>query len=178
LAAPFVILGRIRRTTPIWLLLMDALVIYGTFLALAWQMERSLVTSEGGLLHLAIPAGLTLLAVLLENAYLAPHRKPTFPGLIQSVVIALGAGALSWSAGLLTDVNLYGFLMSQMMVSTARLMFDPEARAPQGVVGPPVPAGRGLPSATRTARVALALILLGVICWLWWHILGRKVGHP
>lgn len=177
LTVPFVILSRLLRTTQIRLLLMDALLIYGSFLAVAWHLSRKLVTSETGLLQLAVPAGLTLVAALVDNAYLARPGKPTFSGLTQSLVIAAAALTLCWAAGLLTEVNLYGYWMGQMMVSTARLMFDSDMRQPQGVGGPPVPANKGLPTVTRAARITMTLIWLGIVCLLWWMILGSKGAH-
>src|SRR5579863_4754374 len=55
---PFVILSRIMRTTHIRLLLMDAILVYGSYLAAAWLLARTLVTDGSGLVHLAIPSGL------------------------------------------------------------------------------------------------------------------------
>src|SRR5450755_4036035 len=55
---PFVVLSRIRRITDIRLLVMNALLVYGAFLAAAWYVARTLVTAEGGLVRLAIPSGL------------------------------------------------------------------------------------------------------------------------
>ena len=72
---PFVILSRIRRTTHIRLLLMDALLVYGSFLAAAWYLARRLVTDEGGLVRLAIPSGLTLLALLIGDAFAPPLKR-------------------------------------------------------------------------------------------------------
>ena len=73
---PFVLLSRIIRTTNIRLLLMDALLVYGSFLAAAWYLARTLVTTEGGLVRLAIPSGLTLVGLLIGDAFTPPLKRP------------------------------------------------------------------------------------------------------
>src|SRR5579863_8757863 len=63
---PFLVLRRILRTTDLQLFLTDALLIYGSFLAAAWYEDR--LADGSGLLHLAIPAGFTLLYLVVSDA--------------------------------------------------------------------------------------------------------------
>jgi hypothetical protein len=48
---PFVILSRIRRTTDACLLLTEALLIYGSYLAAEWYADRTQLTGQVGLLR-------------------------------------------------------------------------------------------------------------------------------
>jgi hypothetical protein len=170
---PFVILSRIMRTTHIRLLLMDALLIYGSFLAVAWYMARRLVTEEGGLVRLAIPAGLTLLYLLISEAFKRPDSDWMRPLFIRLALVGL-CGLL----GLMTDANLYSFLLSTMLVSTSRLLFEPGAQQPQRVGGAALLAGRESRPVSRTSRVTMTLISLAVICLIWWEIVSREGINP
>jgi len=175
---PFVVFSRIIRTTPIQLLLMDALLVYGSFLAAAWYVARTLVTDEGGLVRLAIPSGLTLLYLLISEAFTAPLRRQRSDW-IRSVGTYLALVALCGALRLLTDANFYGFVLSAMLVSTARLMFESGTRQAQGAAGPPLPAGQQSRSLTRTGRITMTLISLAAICFLvWWEIASGRGVHP
>jgi hypothetical protein len=164
---PFVVLSRIMRITDIRLLLMDALLVYGSFLTAAWYVSRTLVTDAGGLVRLAIPSGLALLYLLISNAFTGP-----------SFGIKVALIALCSAAGLVTDANFYGFLLSMMLVSTARLMFEPGARQIQGAGGAPLPAGQGSRPASRAARVTMTLVSLAVVGLIWWGIVNRTGVNP
>jgi hypothetical protein len=166
---PLVTLSRIVRTTHIRLLLMDALLIYGSFLAVAWYVARSLVTEEGGLVRLAIPAGLTLLYLLISEAFKRPDSDWLRPLFIRLALVGL-CGLL----GLLTVANLYGFLLSTMLVSTARLLFEPGARQPQGVGGAALLAGRESRPISRAVRVRMTLFFLAVIGLVLWNFVSRR----
>jgi hypothetical protein len=66
---PFVILSRIRRTTDALILLTEALLIYGSFLAAAWYTDRTLLNTPNGLQRLAIPTALNLFLLILDNTW-------------------------------------------------------------------------------------------------------------
>jgi hypothetical protein len=174
---PFVALSRIMRITDIRLLLMDALLVYGSFLAAAWYVARTLVTDEGGLVRLAIPSGLTLLAVLISDAFTAPLRRRASEW-IRPLVLRLGLVALCYVVGLATEANVLGFFLSLMLASTARLMFEPGTRQPQGAGGPALLAGGESRPVSRTARVTMTLVILGVICLVWWEVVGTTGVKP
>jgi hypothetical protein len=174
---PFLILGRIRRTTSVWLLLMDALIIYGTFLAVAWFLARGLVTTEGGLVRLAIPSGLTLVTLLIGDAFPVPRRRPA-SGWIRSLLIGLPLIALCDVVGLETAANLFGYFLSVVLVSLARVMFELHTGQPLGAGGPALLAGRESRPVSRTLRVTMTLIFLAITCLIWWEIVSKKGIHP
>jgi hypothetical protein len=170
---PFIVLSRIIHATDIRLLVMDALLVYGSFLAAAWYVARRLITEEGGLMRLAIPSGLALLFLLISDAFMGPLKRLSSDW-IRSLLTRLALVGLCAAVGLATEANLYGFILSTMLVSTAKLMFEPGTRQPQGAGGTALPAGQGSLPMSRTIRVTMTLIYLAVICWIWWEFLSRR----
>jgi len=69
---PLVISSRIRRTTDAHVFMLQVLAIYGSFLLAAWLKDRAFLNEPWGLLRLALPAGLMLVALILEDAYAKP----------------------------------------------------------------------------------------------------------
>ena len=74
-AVPLVILSRIRRTADPQVLVMQAFALYLSFLTAARFQDASLLQAQWGLLRLAIPAGMTLFGLILEDAYAIPGRR-------------------------------------------------------------------------------------------------------
>jgi hypothetical protein len=173
---PPVILSRIMRTTPIQLLLMDAVLVYSSYLAAAY-LARMRVFDVGGLVELAIPSGLTLLVLLISSAFPAPLKRSASDW-IRSLITTLAVIGLCAAAGLLTEANFYGFVLSSMLVSTAKLMFEPDTRQPQGAGGSALLAGRESRPLSRTVRVRMALLLMVVACLVWWEVLSRRGVNP
>src|SRR5580658_6365147 len=66
---PFVIVSRIRRTTDTLVMLTEALLIYGSFLAAEWYTDRTSLTGQWGLLRVAIPTVLNLAVLILDRAW-------------------------------------------------------------------------------------------------------------
>jgi hypothetical protein len=156
---------------------MDALIIYGTFLAVAWFLARGLVTNEGGLVRLAIPSGLTLVTLLIGDAFPVPRGRPA-SGWIRSLLIGLPLIALCDVVGLETEANVLGYFLSAVLVSLARVMFELHTGQPLGAGGPALLAGRESRPVSRTIRVAMTLICLAVACLIWWGIVSRKGINP
>ena len=173
---PPVILSRIMRTTPIQLLLMDSVLVYSSYLAAAY-LARMRVFDVGGLVELAIPSGLTLLVLLISSAFPAPLKRSASDW-IRSLITTLAVIGLCAAAGLLTEANFYGFVLSSMLVSTAKLMFEPDTRQPQGAGGSALLAGRESRPLSRTVRVRMALLLMVVACLVWWEVLSRRGVNP
>ena len=67
---PLVILSRIRRTADPQVLLIQAFALYASFLMAAWFKNVSLLQARWGLLRLAIPSGMALLGLILEQTAL------------------------------------------------------------------------------------------------------------
>lgn len=126
-SVPFLILSRIRRTTDMQFLLMQALLVYGSFLTAAWYKDRSVLTNQSGLLQLAIPAGLTFVYLLVRNAF-APRLR-VFA--IEILVLGL-CGALR----LASQSIIYGVFWGLTLVSTLRMLFETGAGRPGSAAVP------------------------------------------
>lgn len=85
-AVPCVVYSRIRRTADAGVLLMDAMLVYASFLAAAWQLDRELLYSQYGLLQLAIPSAIAVIAIMLCDAYARPEGKSAWRPLLQGVM--------------------------------------------------------------------------------------------
>lgn len=174
---PFVILGRIMRTTPVRLLLMEAVLVYVSFLAAAWYVARTVVMAEGGLVRLAISSGLALMYLLISDAFTGPRQRST-KDRIRPLAVKLALVVLCYFAGLLTEANIYGFCLSLTLAGTARLMFDPETPLPQGAGWHALLAGRQSRPVSRTVIVRVTLALLALICLIGLEMLSRRGVIP
>src|SRR5215475_10783278 len=91
---PLVIMSRIRRTADPLLLLMQAFAWYGSFWGAAWLNDKAFPGKPQGLLLLAIPAGLAMLGLILEDAYATPGRRSHL-SLVRGPVLGLGLALAS-----------------------------------------------------------------------------------
>src|SRR5215831_4535869 len=140
---PLVIISRIRRTADPQVLLMQAFVLYLSFLGAAWSIDRTLLQEQWGLMRLAIPAATTILGIVLEDAYAKPGRRSALK-LVRRPVIGVGLALLS--QGVLSTGNLnlalprwialYGCAMSLLLSSAVRLLFPPVTDQLQGANAP------------------------------------------
>lgn len=124
---PFLILSRVRRTTDMQLLLTDALLVYGSFLAAVWVKDRAVLAQERGLLDLAIPAAVTLSYLLLMNALVPPLWRVGLSGLL-----TLGL----FYSGLASSVDAYGFLTGLFLDSAVRALLASGVNRSQSPAGP------------------------------------------
>jgi hypothetical protein len=181
---PLVIVSRIRRTADPQVLLMQAFVLYLSFLGAAWFKDPALLGAQWGLMRLAIPAGMGLLAMILEDAYAKPGRRSGL-GLMRGPVLGLGFAVAS--QGVLraghTALDLprliwfYGCAMGLLLTSAIRLLFPPGMDQLQGANAPALwlkQAGgsggnsRGLtPVAKGIAAVGAAVLLVLMAYQLW-----------
>ena len=132
ITVPLVILSRIRRTADPQVVLIQAFVLYLSFLCAAWFKDAALLQAQWGLLRLAIPAGIALLVVILEDAYARPGRRSPL-SLVRGPVLGL-AFALA-SQGLFLSGNpdlalprwilLYGSAMSLLLSCAVGCCFRP-----------------------------------------------------
>jgi hypothetical protein len=160
---PCVIVSRIRRTTDGAVLMMEALLIYGAYLAAAWY------TGEREFNLLAIPAILAVAFMTLEDAWSAAREKSPW-----RLVGEVGLGTLFaflWMVRSLPGtLNLFGACASLLLVSAVRILFRPQFSRHQiaaGPVAPNEPAGlsgitKGLLAAAGAVLVAAALIDAGL----------------
>jgi hypothetical protein len=179
ITVPLVILSRIRRTADPQVVLIQAFALYLSFLCAAWFKDAALLQAQWGLLRLAIPAGITLLVVMLEDAYASPGRRSPL-SLVRGPVLGL-AFALA-SQGLFLSGNpdlalprwilLYGSAMSLLLSCAVRMLFP---LATQQLHGATAPADwlkqAGSSSENRKALPAIAaaflLILVALHLWKW-----------
>ena len=99
LAMPLVIVSRIRRTADPQVLLIQAFVLYASFLVAAWLGGEALLSDEWELLRLAAPAGMTLLGLMLEDAYAKPACRSRFQlarGPLLGIGLALASQGIFW----------------------------------------------------------------------------------
>jgi len=120
---PCVIVGRIRRTTDALVLLTEALLIYGSFLAAIWYTDKTRLLDPWELVRLAIPTGLNLIALALEHAWDFEARWP---------LMLIRGGAI----GISIAFNTYGACASLALVSAVEILFRPGANLPEGAAGP------------------------------------------
>ena len=140
---PLVIISRIRRTADPQVLLMQAFVLYISFLAAAWFKDRAFLQQQWGLLRLAVPAGMALLGLILEDAYAKPGRRSPL-SVFRGPVLGLGLALLA--QGVFTAGNpdlavpswimFYGCAMSLLLSSAVRMLFPPITDRLQGANAP------------------------------------------
>ncbi len=158
--APCVIFSRIRRTTDTELFLTEALLLYASFLATAWYTDRSLLDEPWGLLHLAIPTAITLVFVILEDAWDRPGRRIQVIFAGGPVLTALTISVVPWK------VSMYGFYSGLMLVSTVKMLFQAGAGRPQSAGGPAIPVNRKSEPVEMSGSAKLIQdIAITVICF-------------
>ena len=136
---PLVILSRIRRTANPHLVLMHAFVLYLSFYGAAWFKAPALLYEKWGLVRLAIPGAITLLALILEDAYAKPGRRSPLRlarGPLLGLSWMLLAQAAFWtshsSLTLPIWIVLYGGALGLLLTSALRMLFSPQSTSPQG----------------------------------------------
>ncbi len=168
---PMVIFGAIRRATDPQLFLMEALLLYVSFLSALWYMNRPMLNNQWGLLRPAIPAAIAIAILLLYDAWAPPERQPPFRASLR-VVIALGGACLCQTAAIPRETAVFGAGIAALLVSSVRMLFPPGAVLPQKAGGPTraaqdISAPAEPPRNARRLRDAIetgfALILLAVV---------------
>ncbi len=139
-AVPCVIVSRIRRTTDPRVLLLEAFALYLSFVGVARALgQTSFLYEPLGLLRLAIPTAVTLLALVLADAYADPARRSPARPMLQSA-LGIGFAFLSQATFWATNpefavplrIMLYGAGMSLVLVSALRVFFAPGGSPPRG----------------------------------------------
>jgi hypothetical protein len=146
-AVPLVIVSRIRRTTDPQLLLMHAFVLYLSFYVTCWFKDRALLYEPWALARLAIPGAVTLLALVLEDAYARPgHRSPLrlvrgpllgVAWMLLFQAMLLSQAALSTGSSPLTLpwwILLCGGALGLLLTSALRMLFSPQWPSTQGKI--------------------------------------------
>jgi hypothetical protein len=140
---PMVVISRMRRSSDAQLVLMQALVLYLSFLASAWYNQAALLSEETGLLRLAIPVGIALLGLMIHDAYavsrkhswLSPVRGPAFSLALAfacEYVLSIGGGELA----LPRWIMFFGAAIALLLTAAVRMIFPPATERSQGPTGP------------------------------------------
>jgi hypothetical protein len=133
LTVPRVIEGRIRRTTDGQVFVMEACVLYISFLAAAWKLDPRLFLLESWwLLRLWVPVAAALAALVLWDAYTDPRRRPPLRPILEAT-FAMGIGAVTqaiaasiWpEIALPRMVVIAGGGLSVLLLATLRMLFPP-----------------------------------------------------
>jgi hypothetical protein len=134
---PLVIVSRIRRTTDPVLLLMEAIVLFSSYLAAAFFLDQTLLTDAMGFCRLASPAAISLPILMLADAYADPrNRSPLKPMLGAVLGIAFAWFSQAVLAAYNSDftlprsVMIAGSCLGLLLVSALRLLFAPAMNIP------------------------------------------------
>jgi hypothetical protein len=140
---PLVIISRMRRTADPQVLLMQAFALYVSYLGAAWFKDAALLWEQWGLLRLAIPAGMALLGLILEDTYATAGRR-SWLSLVRGPVIGLGLALVSqgvfWAGNgdlaVPRWILFYGCAASLLLTSGVRMLFPPGTDQLQGANAP------------------------------------------
>lgn len=184
---PLVILSRIRRTADPQVLLMQAFALYLSFLGAAWLKNGAFLSAQWGLLRLAIPAGLAMLGLILEDAYAKPGPRSQL-NLARGPVLGLGLALASQGMFRISNPDLalpswitfYGCAISLLLSSAVRILFPPATDQLQGANVPAhwlEQSGGSLGNPETSIRVAkgVAAIVAVVIVGTW---MADRAGLP
>jgi len=138
-AVACVVYGRIRRTADPGVLLMDAMLLYLSFIAAARQLDRELLYGPLGLLRLAIPAGIAVVILALADAYARPGKRTPLRPLMQAT-LGVGLTALAQTAfaaagfsfALPWWIVLAGGSFGVVGISIVGMLFPPDDHRPRG----------------------------------------------
>lgn len=140
---PLVIISRIRRTADPQVLLIQAFALYLSFVGAAWLEDGALLREQWGLLRLAVPAGMAMLGLILEDTYANPGPRSPLK-LVRGPVVGLGLALVSqgifWAGNPELAVpgwiTLYGCAASLLLSSAIRVLFPPVTDQLQGANAP------------------------------------------
>ncbi len=126
-----VVVSRMRRTTDIQVFVMEAFALYLSFSTVAWYLgQRTFLYDHAGFARVAVPTVITVIGLLLCNAYSDPSRVSFVKAMLHS------AGSISFGflgQSLLFDtwpslavpfpIMLYGSIIGFALVCPLRVLF-------------------------------------------------------
>jgi hypothetical protein len=182
-SVPLVIASRIRRTADPQVLLMHAFALYLSFVGAAWFQDQPFMRSQWGLLRLAVPVGVVLLGIILDDAYARPGRRAAM-GLVRGPVLGLALALLSqsvfWAAnapvGVPRQILFYGCGMGLLLSSAIRQLFPPVADQLLAVNAPALWLKRG--DASGEAPQFLIWLLQAVAVIVTIAVIGTWIVTP
>jgi hypothetical protein len=136
---PCVIYSQVRRTANPGILLLDAMLLYLSFFAAAWMLDREFLYTPLATLKLAIPVAVTVIGVMLADVYALPGKRSRLRPFVRAVVgigMAVFAEAALRAAGLPIALPWWivsmGFAMGAGGVSWIGMRFPPDDHTPRG----------------------------------------------
>ncbi len=176
---PFVIVSRIRRTADPQVLLIQALVLYLSFVGASWFSDRALLGQRGGLVRLAIPVVMAIAGLLLDDAYAKPGPG-TATSLVRGPVFGLLLALLSQEAlwmkksdwALPHWVAISGCFIGLLLSSGIRMLFPPLSSQLLGIHAPAAwlkGAGASNESLSRLSRILkpVTAIVIVIVATAW-----------
>ncbi|HZQ55947.1 MAG TPA: hypothetical protein VFB14_27380 [Bryobacteraceae bacterium] len=176
---PFVVISRIRRTADPQVLLIQASVLYLSFIAAAWLRDPTLLGQRRGLLRLAIPVVMAIAGLILDDAYAKPGPRPAITparGPLLGLLVALVSQEALWMKkpdwALPHWVAIYGCVIGLLLSSGIRMLFPPISSQLLGIKVPVAwlqQAGASSESLSRLNRilkpVAGVVALAAAVAW-------------
>jgi hypothetical protein len=184
---PFVVASRIRRTADQQMVLIQAFSLFLSFLGAAWFKDRAFLHLHSSLLRLALPAGVALLGLILEDAYARPGHRWTL-GLGRGPLLGVGLALALEGAFRFFHPNLaipgwtlsYGCVMSLILTTSVRMVLPPAAHQLRGtgvpadwLKSPTAPAGT--PHAGLRILQGLTVVVAVLIVTTW---IANQVSIP
>jgi hypothetical protein len=140
---PLVIFSRVRRTSDVRLVFTQVLAGLVSYLGAGWITDTALLQESWGLVRLAFPALMTVLGLVLYDAYANP-RRPPWLGMahapLAGTVLAVGSQTVLWAGPsdfAVPGLTLaFGCAMSLLFSTGVRMLFPPVSSHPQGAGAP------------------------------------------
>lgn len=132
---PLVVVSQVRRNTDTQVFLIEACVLYISFLAAAcWWEGIPFLNERTGMLRVAIPSAVALFASVLASAYVTPGRPFFKPAL--AIAFAFLSQAAVWAANAELaaphTTMIFGGGMSLLVLSTLHMLFPPRGSSLPG----------------------------------------------
>jgi len=129
LTVPHVILSRIRRTADPQLLILQAIALYLCYYGAVWFEDRALLLETWGLMRVAAPVLIVLVAMVFDDVYAKPGQRSPLR-LVRGSLIGLAGTFLVQSIPL--KILFYGGVMGMPLSLGLRLLFSPQSTSRQG----------------------------------------------
>jgi hypothetical protein len=173
---PLVIASRMRRTTDPQVLLIQAFVLYSSFLCAAWFKDGTLLREPWGLWRLALPAVMWVVGLILDDTYAGPGRRSSLK-LAQAPLLGLVFALVSQEmlrignpgAAIPRSLLVYGCGIGLLLSSAVRFLFPPMAVQFLGIR----PSARQLKRAGESRGKSAAFVMLLLLLWLTYQICKR-----
>jgi hypothetical protein len=177
---PYVIFSRIRRTSDPQLVLIHAFGLFLSFLGAAWFKDRAFLNLHGSLERLAIPCGVALVGLILEEAY-APPGLRSAKGLARGPLLGVGLALISEGGLRVFHPALaipawtlaYGCALALTLTSSVKMLLPPPAwqfrgtNVPADWLKPPSPVLGNARTGLRLIQgVTVVIAVLIVTTWI------------